>query len=151
MAGVLDDGDDVGAAGGHVDQVAARAVRELDGVDGAGGADDVGDVRYRGAGGGTEVEHLGAGLHVDAIETAEDTRGQLAPEGVPDPVFGLGGDGGAVLFPRLAVLDRDALLAVDGLARDEVGGGEEIFLTASCDEDAWVTVGFLRRYCVRRG
>ena len=47
MPGVLDDGDDVGAGLGHVDQVAAGAVRELDGVDAASGAHDVGHMGNR--------------------------------------------------------------------------------------------------------
>ena len=41
---VFDDRDHVRAVRRHVDQVAARAVRELDGEDGAFGPDDVGDV-----------------------------------------------------------------------------------------------------------
>jgi len=55
VAGVFDDGDDVGAVRGHVDEVAAGAVGELDGEDGARGADDVGDVRDRRPGCGSEV------------------------------------------------------------------------------------------------
>jgi len=45
VAGVLDDGDDVGAVRGHGDQVSAGAVGEFDGVDAACGPDNVGDVR----------------------------------------------------------------------------------------------------------
>lgn len=44
MARVLDDWDDVGAVGGHVDQITTRAVRKLDSKDGSLGADDIGDV-----------------------------------------------------------------------------------------------------------
>lgn len=35
VTGVLDNGDDVGAVGGHVDKVTTRTVGELDGVDSA--------------------------------------------------------------------------------------------------------------------
>jgi hypothetical protein len=101
---VLNDGDDVRPLLGHVDEVAARAVRELDGVDGALRTDDVSDVRNRRARGGTEVEDLLARGDVDLIETTEDTGRQLRAEGVPDAVLGL--DLEAVLARRA---DRDAL------------------------------------------
>ena len=69
VAGVLDDGDHVRALLSHADQVAARAVRELDSVHNALGADNVRDVRDGGAGGGTEVENLGSGLDLQGLAT----------------------------------------------------------------------------------
>lgn len=77
VTGILNDGDDVGAVSGHADQITARAVRELDGVDVTGGSDNISDVRNGGTGGTTNVENLGAGLHVDVIKTTENTSGQL--------------------------------------------------------------------------
>jgi hypothetical protein len=46
VSGVLDDGDDVGAALGHVDQVSGGPVRELHCVHDAGGPHDVAHVGY---------------------------------------------------------------------------------------------------------
>lgn len=136
---VLDNGDDICATGSHVDQVTARTVRELDSVDGAGRTDNVGDVGDGGTRGSTEVESLGAGLDVDGLETTENTSSQLGSERIPDTVFGLGGS--AIL--SLAVLDGDTLLVVDALARGQVGGGKQIFLAATDNEDTLVPVGFL--------
>lgn len=39
------------------------------------------------------------------------------------------------------VLDRDPLLAVDGLARNQVGSGKQIFLSTASNEDTLVTMG----------
>ena len=145
MTGVLDDRDDVGAVGGHVDQVATRAVGEFDGENGTGRTDDISDVGDRGTGSGTEVEDLAAGLHVDVLETTEDTCCQLGSERVPDAVLGLGGDWGAVGAVGVAgagSVDADALFAVNGLAGCEVLGGEEIFLAAG-DEDTGMSVRLL--------
>lgn len=41
----------------------------------------------------------------------------------------------------LVTLDRDSLLAVDGLARDGVDSGEQILLSTTSDEDTLVTMG----------
>ena len=60
LPGVVDDGDDVGAFLGHVDQVSAHSVRELNSVDDASGADDVGNVGDSGARGAAEVKDLAA-------------------------------------------------------------------------------------------
>lgn len=139
LTSVLDDGDDICAAGGHVDQVTARTVRELNGVDSSGGSNDVGDVRDGGSRGGTEVQGLGAGLDVDGLETTQDTGSQLRSERVPDTVFGLGR--GTVL--ALGILNRDTLLVVDGLAGGKVGRCQQIFLAAADDKDTLVSVGLL--------
>ena len=48
--------------------------------------------------------------------------------------------GGSTTLVLGGVLDRDSLLAIDGLARDKVDGSEEILLTTTSDEDALVTV-----------
>lgn len=84
LTGILDDRDDVGAAGSHVDEITAGTVRELDGVDGTGRADNIGNVGNGSTGGSTEVEDLGAGLHVDGLKTTEDTGSKLRTERVPD-------------------------------------------------------------------
>jgi len=68
VAGVFDDGDHVGAVGGHCDEITATAVGELDGVDTAGGSDDVGDMGDGGAAGSTQVEDRGAGADVDVLD-----------------------------------------------------------------------------------
>jgi hypothetical protein len=44
MAGVFDNGNDVGAMCGHGDEITAAAMGEFDGIDAACGPDDVGDV-----------------------------------------------------------------------------------------------------------
>ena len=61
VARLLDDGDDVGALLGHVDEVTAGAVRELNAVDDTLGADDVRAVGHGGAG-GAEVGSFVPGL-----------------------------------------------------------------------------------------
>ena len=58
VPGILNDGDDVGALLGNVEEIATGAVRELDGVDQTLRADKVGHVRDGGARGGTEVQNL---------------------------------------------------------------------------------------------
>lgn len=136
VSGVLDDGDDVGSLLGHGDELSAGSVGELDGVDDALWADDVGDVRDRGTGGGTEVQDLLARGDEQLVETTHDTGGQLGSEGVPDTVLDLGG-GDTILLGGL--LDGDALLAVDGLTWGHVLGDEEILL-ASGNEDTGVLV-----------
>lgn len=139
MSGILDDGDNVCAASGHVDQVTARAVGEFDGVDGAGGTNNVGNVGDGGTGGSTQVEGLGPRLDVDGLKTTEDTGSQLGTEGVPNTVLGLGS--GAVL--GLSVLDGNTLLVVDALAGGQVGSGEQILLATADNKDTLVSVGFL--------
>eukprot|EP00187_Rhodella_violacea_P000629 CAMPEP_0174894032 /NCGR_PEP_ID=MMETSP0167-20121228/8739_1 /TAXON_ID=38298 /ORGANISM="Rhodella maculata, Strain CCMP736" /LENGTH=256 /DNA_ID=CAMNT_0016132999 /DNA_START=128 /DNA_END=894 /DNA_ORIENTATION=+ len=139
MPRVLDDGDDVRAALGHLDEVAAGAVRELDGVDDAVGADEVGDVGDGGAGGRAEVEDAGARLDVDVVDAAEDGGGELGSEGVPDAVLDFGGGRPGVGARRGRDLDGDAFLAVDGDPRGEVLGAERVFLSAG-DVDAAVAV-----------
>jgi hypothetical protein len=114
-------------------------VRELDGVDVTGRTDDISNVRDGGTAGTTEVENLGTGLHVDLIETTEDTGSHLGTEGVPHTVLDLGD--GTILVGR--ALDGDALLTVNGLTRGQVLGDEQILLATASDEDTSVTVGLL--------
>lgn len=145
VTGVFDDGDDVRAVGGHVDKIATGPVGELDGEDGSGGTDDIRNVRDGGTGGGTEVEDLAAGLHVDVVHASEDTGCQLGAERVPDAVFGLCGGGSVAVGAGCGTgdggggFDGDALLAVDGLAGSQVLGDEEILL-ATGNEDTGVSV-----------
>ena len=91
MTRILNNGDDVCAVGGHVDEVTARAVGELDGEDSALGSDNVSDVGDGSSRRSTEVEDLAARAHVDVVDTAENTGGQLASEGVPDAVLDAAG------------------------------------------------------------
>jgi hypothetical protein len=129
-ARVLDDGDDVGAALAHLDEIAARAVGELDGVDGARRADDVGDVRDGRARRAAEVQDLAAGRHVDRLDAAVDGGRELRAVRVPHAVLLLLG---VVLGDALG-----ALLAVDGDAGDHVEGREGVGLGRLGDEDAGV-------------
>lgn len=140
LTGILNDGNNVRAAGSHVDKVTAGTMRELDGVDGSGRSNNVGNVGDGCSRGSTKVKGLGTGLDVDGLETTEDTSGKLGSEGVPDSVLGLGGV--AVLV--LGVLNRNALLVVDALAGGKVGGSQQVFLAATDNEDTLVSMGLLK-------
>lgn len=145
VTGVLNDGNNVGAVGGHVDKISAGTVGELDGEDGTSGTDDIGNVRDGSTRGSTEVEDLAAGLDVNVVHTTENTGSQLRTERVPDTVFGLGGCGSiavGLVGASVGGIDADALLAVDGLTGGQVLGDEEILLAAS-DEHTGVSVGLL--------
>jgi hypothetical protein len=111
-------------------------VGELDSVDVSGRSDNISDVTDGGTAGRSKVQNLGARLHVDIIETTQDTGGKLGTEGVPHTVLGLGD--GAILIGR--GLDSNALLAIDGLSRSQVLGDKQIFLTTTGNEDTGVTV-----------
>ena len=145
MPSVLDNGDDVCALGGHVDQITTAPVGELHGVDATSRADNVGDVGDGSTRSTAEVENLGAGLHVDVVDTAQNASGKLGSEGVPHAVFGFSGNGcvgvGTIALGAGSV-NADALLTVYGLAGGQVLSDEEIFLAAS-DEDAGVSVRLL--------
>ena len=138
VARILDDGDDVGAVLGHVDEIATRPVGELNGVDVSGRADNVGNVGDGGTRGSTKVQDLGARAHVDVVDTTDDTGGKLASERVPDSVLDLGRHGRAVLALG-DVVDGHALLAVD-LETGSHALGEQVVLLASGDEDTSVPV-----------
>lgn len=138
VTGILDNGDDVCAVGGHVDQITTRAVGELDGEDGSLGANDVSNVGDGGTGGSTEVEDFGARAHVDVVDTTKNTSRQLGTERVPNAV--LNGRGSSLIAVSLLSTNADALLAVDALAGGQVLGDKEILLTTS-DEDTSVTMG----------
>jgi hypothetical protein len=145
VTGVLNDGNNVGAVGGHVDKISAGTVGELDGEDGTSGTDDIGNVRDGSTRGSTEVEDLATGLDVNVVHTTENTGGQLRTERVPDTVFGLGGCGSiavGLVGASVGGIDANALLAVDGLTGGQVLGDEEILLAAS-DEHTGVSVGLL--------
>lgn len=148
LTGVLNDGNDVGALGGHADQVATGAGRELDGVDEAGRTDDIGNVGDGSTRGTTEIEDLGAGAEVHPVETTDDTSRKLGAEGVPHAVLDLGVCRGAVLVLD-GIVDGDTLLAVDGLAGGQVASSNSVLLAAN-DEDAGVAMGLLDRGSVLR-
>ena len=77
VAGVLDDGDDVRAALGHVEQIPAGTVREFHGVHVPLGTDDVGHVGDGRAGRGAEVQDLGAGFDPYVVDTPQDGGGDF--------------------------------------------------------------------------
>jgi len=131
MTGILDDRDDVGALLGHVDQIASRAVRELDSVDKTLGSDNISNVGDSGSVGSSEVEDLLARGNVDVINTSENTGSDLGAERVPDTVLNLG---------AIDTLNGDSLLTVDGLAGDQVLGQEVVLLSVS-DKDTLMSVG----------
>mmetsp|Transcript_13796 Transcript_13796/g.17847 ORF Transcript_13796/g.17847 Transcript_13796/m.17847 type:complete len:291 (-) Transcript_13796:33-905(-) len=137
VAGVLDDGDDVGAAFGHGEEVAAGTVGEFDGVDVALGTDDVGDVGDGGSGGGAEVEDLGAGFDPDVVHSAEDGGGELGSEWIPNTIFHLD----RIPIRSRRTLHAYPLLAVHGHARRAIQRDERILLPAR-DEHALVSMGF---------
>lgn len=86
---------------------------------------------------------------MDVLDTTKDTSCQLTSERVPDSVFGLGHgwdfpvDSSASSGGRSS-LDRDALLAVNGLARSQVLGDQQILLSSG-NKDTSVSVGLLRK------
>lgn len=121
VTGVLNDGDDVCAVGGHVDQITARAVRKLNSEDGALGANNISDVRDTGSRCGTKVEDLASRAHVDIVDTTKDTSCQFTPEGVPHAVFGAA-RGRIIAFGGSGSTNADALLAVNALTRSQVLG-----------------------------
>ena len=89
-------------------------------------------MRNTGTARSTKIENLLAGLDEDAVETAEDTSRELAPEGVPHTVLDLG--------PVNAPVNRYPLLAVDRLPRDQVFRDQQALL-ALRDEDTGMPVG----------
>lgn len=140
VTGVVDNGDNVGTVGGHADQITTGTVRELDGVDVTSRSNNISNVTDGGTAGGTKVQNLRARLHVDIIKTTQNTSSKLGTERVPDTVLGLGD--GTVLGRSF---NSNALLAVDSLSGGQVLGDEQIFLTATSDEDTGMTVGFLKK------
>ena len=75
VTSILNDGDDVGAGFGNIDEITAGSVGEFDSVHGTSGADNVGNVRHRGTSGGAKVENLGTRLDPDVVNTTEDSGG----------------------------------------------------------------------------
>jgi hypothetical protein len=136
---ILNNGDDVGAVSGHVDEITTGAVGELNSENGSLRSDDIGNVRDWCSWGGTEVQDLGARAHVDVVDTTQDTSGQLGAEGVPDTVLCAGWGFGLAVLGRGASTNADALLAVNGLSGGQVLGDKEILLSAS-DENTCVAM-----------
>lgn len=85
---------------------------------------------------------LGPRLHVDVVDTTNNTGSQLAAERVPNTVFDLGGDGRAIGV-LAGVVDCNALLAVD-LNTGGRAPGEQVVLLASANEDTLVAMGLLQ-------
>lgn len=155
VAGVLDDRDNVGALLGHVDQIASRTVRELDGVDKTLGSDNVSNMGYSGSRGGSEVKNLLSGSNVDFINASENASSNLGAEWVPDSVFDLDfvltlasqsrfvRDSISIRLWRdiehVAYLNGDPLLAVDRLSRNQVLGQEKVLLAVG-DKNSLVSM-----------
>jgi hypothetical protein len=137
---ILDNGDDVCAVGSHVDQITSGAMRELDGEDGSLGSDNVGNVRNTGTRRSTKIQNFAARAHVDVVNTTKDTGCQFTPEGVPDAVFDAAGCGVISVAGVGGGTNTDTLLAVDALARSQVLGDEQIFLSTG-DENTGVAMG----------
>jgi len=78
VSGVFDNGNNVGALLGDAEQVASGAVGEFDRVDRARGTDNVAHVRDRGARSGAQIEHLGAGVNVNVVDTTENGSGDCS-------------------------------------------------------------------------
>eukprot|EP01084_Bolivina_argentea_P263904 446861_1 len=129
VTGILDDGDNVGTALGHIGQVTTGAVGELNREDGTLGADKVGHVADGGTGGTSQVQDLGAGLDVDGAHTVVQGSGQLGTVGVPDTVL--------LLVGLTLTAALDPLLAVGGDTGDHVQGAQSVSLTLA-DEDTGV-------------
>jgi hypothetical protein len=142
VASVFNDWDDVCTVGGHVDQISARSVGELDSEDSSSGANDISNVRDGSSRCSTEVEDFGSRLDEDFIQTTEDTGCKLGAERVPHSVFSFRDCGCSVLALLARVLDADALLAVYRLSRRDVFGYQHILLS-TCNEDSCMTMGFL--------
>lgn len=86
MAGIFDDRDDVGAL---LRQIATGPAAELDRIDETLGTDNVGHMRNGGAGRSAEIQHLGAGRHVDVVDAAQNGSSQLRAERIPHTVLDL--------------------------------------------------------------
>jgi hypothetical protein len=140
VTGILNNGDDVGAVGSHVDQITTGAVGEFNSENSSLGTNNVSDVRHTGTRRSTKVQHLAAGAHVDVVDTTEDTRRQLGSEGVPHAVFDAAGGRVLAVCGVGRGSDADALLAVDALAGGQVLGDKQILLAAS-DENTGVAMG----------
>jgi len=142
VASILDDRDDVGAVRSHVDEISARSVREFDGEDSAGRANNIGNVGNGRSRRSTEIKDLTARLHVNLFHSTKDTGSQLRAEGIPDAILSLG-HGRAIAVGRALgsrTLENDALLAVDGFARRQILGDEQVLLAAR-NEDTRMSVG----------
>ena len=82
----------------------------------------------------TKVQHLCARCNEDFVHATQHARGKLTPEWIPHAILGFRAL--RAVAPRL---DRDALLAVHGLAGDEIFGDEHGLLALG-DEDPLVLV-----------
>lgn len=122
---------------GHVDQITSTSVREFNSIHRSLRTDHIRHMGDRRSTGRTEVQNLGSGLDVDVIETAQNTGGELASERVPYTVF----DFFFFARGRVGSADRDSLFTVDGLARGDVSGDEQVFLA--------LREGSATRPCVR--
>jgi len=111
--GILDDGDNVGALLGHVQQITAHAVGELDGINQASGTDPVSDVRDSGTSRSTEVQNLLPRSDEDVADATEDTGSELGAERIPHAILHLG---------AIRPIDGDTLLTIDRVADDHVAG-----------------------------
>ena len=75
MAGIFNNRDNIGAFAGYSQQITARSMTEFHGIDRARRSDNVGNVRNRRAGGGSNVQYLGAGLNPNVIDASQNGGG----------------------------------------------------------------------------
>ena len=75
VAGIFNNGNDIGARLGHVDEIAAGTVGEFHGIDGPGGTDNVTHVTDRCSGGSANVQDLVAGFDPNVTDSAQDGGG----------------------------------------------------------------------------
>lgn len=84
----------------------------------------------------TKIQHLRARRDEDFVHATQDARSKLTPERIPHAILDFRTVRAIVPTARL---DRDSLLAVDGLAGDEIFGDEHGLLALG-DENPLVLV-----------
>ena len=87
MSSVLNNWNDIGSLLGHVDQVSAGSLGELNSVHATGWSNQISNVGNSGSGSSSNIEDLAAWLHVDVSDTSNDGSSDLGSEWVPDSVL----------------------------------------------------------------
>ena len=80
VARIFNDGNDIGAGLGHVDEVPTGTVREFHGIDGTRGAHNVTHVTDRRSGGSANVQDLVAWFDPNVTDSAQDGSGDFVRE-----------------------------------------------------------------------
>lgn len=87
MSSVLNNGNDVGPVGCHVDEISSASVAELNRVYDPGWANNVGNMTDRSTTGGPKVQDLASWLHVYGLHSTKYASRKLGSEWIPDSVF----------------------------------------------------------------